>query len=168
MEPLGYPDTDPGPGAVLLSQDSDRIWSIIRQDLDSLPGIVGVNNHMGSRATADARVMEAVLSFVRSEGLFFIDSRTTAETVAFSRAREMGVPCVCRDVFLDNVTDPTAIDARIDELLDLAEKRGWALGIGHPYPLTAEAMPRLAEKAKERGITWISLESLIAYADSGN
>jgi len=168
MEPLGYPETDPGPGAILLSQDRARIQSIIEDDLASLPGIVGLNNHMGSKATADDRVMEAVLSLVGSKGLFFVDSRTTPRTVGPSKAREMGIPCACRDIFLDNVADPAAIDARMDELLDLALKRGWAIGIGHPHPLTAEAMSRLAAKAKERGVTWISLESMIAYADPGN
>ncbi len=168
MEPLGYPETDPGPGAILLSQNRAQIQSIIEDDLASLPGIVGLNNHMGSRATADERVMEAVLSLVGSKGLFFVDSRTTAQTVALSKAREMGIPCVCRDVFLDNVADSAAIDAKVDELLDLALERGWAVGIGHPRPLTAEAMSRLAAKAEERGVNWISLESMIAYADSGN
>jgi len=168
MEPLGYPETDPGPGAVLVSQEREEIHRIIEEDITSLPGIVGINNHMGSRATADDRVMEAVLSFVERKRLFFVDSRTTSETVAFTRAREMGIPSAQRDVFLDNVANPSAIDAKLDELLDLAWEKGWALGIGHPHPLTAEAMSRLAAKAKERGITWISLESLIAYADSGN
>jgi polysaccharide deacetylase 2 family uncharacterized protein YibQ len=168
MEPLGYPEKDPGPGAVLVSQGSEEIQRTIQEDIVSLPYIVGINNHMGSRATADGRVMEAVLGFAAQRGLFFVDSRTTAETVAFKKAREMGIPAVERDVFLDNVADPAAIDAKVDELLDLAMERGWAVGIGHAHPLTAEAMSRLAAKATERGITWISLESLITHADPGN
>jgi len=168
MEPLGYPQTDPGPGAVLTSQERGEILRILEEDLASLPKVVGVNNHMGSKATADKRVMEAVLSLVKEKGLFFIDSRTTAETVAFHLAREMGIPSAQRSIFLDNVSDPEAIDARIEELLDLAEEKGWAIGIGHPYPPTAEAMSRLAQKARERGVNWITLENLIAYADSGN
>jgi polysaccharide deacetylase 2 family uncharacterized protein YibQ len=168
MEPMGFPETNPGPGAVLLSQNRTEIQRIIAEDLASLPGIVGVNNHMGSRATADKETMDAVLEFIQREGLFFVDSRTTTETVGLVRAREMGIPSAQRDVFLDNVAEPSAIDARIDELLDLASERGWALGIGHPQPLTAEALNRLADKAAERGITWISLEGFISYADPGN
>jgi polysaccharide deacetylase 2 family uncharacterized protein YibQ len=168
MEPVGYPGTNPGPGAVLVSQDRREIQRIIAEDLASLPGIVGINNHMGSRATADRDTMDAVLEFVQREGLFFVDSRTTPETVGLARAREMGIPSAERDVFLDNVAEPSAIDDRIDELLDLALEKGWALGIGHAHPLTAEALTRLADRAKERGITWISLEGLISYADPGN
>ncbi len=168
MEPLGYPQTDPGPGAVLTSQEREEILRILEEDLASLPEVAGVNNHMGSKATADGRVMETVLNLLKEKGLFFIDSRTTAKTVAFSLAREMGIPSAERSVFLDNVKDSEAIDARLEELLDLAEERGWAVGIGHPYPLTAEAMSRLAFKARERGVNWITIENLIAYADSGN
>ena len=78
------------------------------------------------------------------------------------------MPSAERSVFLDNVADTEAIDARIEELLDTAQEKGWAIGIGHPYPQTAEAMSRLAARANERGINWITIESLIAYADSGN
>jgi polysaccharide deacetylase 2 family uncharacterized protein YibQ len=168
MEPIHFPEMNPGPGAVLLSQNREEIHRIMEEDLASLPGIVGINNHMGSRATADRKTMDAVLEFVQREGLFFIDSRTTTETVGLARAREMGIPSVERDIFLDNVAEPSAIDAKIEELLDLAGERGWALGIGHAHPLTAEALTRLAERAGERGITWVSLEGLISYADPGN
>jgi hypothetical protein len=168
MEPMGYPAKNPGPGAVLLSQSRGEIQLTIEEDLASLPGIVGVNNHMGSRATADERVMDAVLSLIQRKGLFFIDSRTTTKTVGLARAKELGIPSIERDVFLDNIVEPSAIDDKIEELLDLAWERGWALGIGHAHPMTAEALSRLADKARERGVTWISLESLIAYAYSGN
>jgi polysaccharide deacetylase 2 family uncharacterized protein YibQ len=168
MEPMGYPVKDPGSGAILLSQNRWEIERVLDDDLAAVPGIVGVNNHMGSRATADDRVMNTVLTFLNRKGLFFIDSRTTTETVGLETARRMGVPTIQRDVFLDNDADPSAIDAKVDELLDLAQERGWALGIGHAYPLTADALERLAVKARERGIQWISLESFIAYADSGN
>jgi polysaccharide deacetylase 2 family uncharacterized protein YibQ len=168
MEPLGYPAQDPGPGAVLLSQSRGEIQQIIEEDLATLPGIVGVNNHMGSKATADERVMNAVLSLIHRKGLFYIDSRTTTETVGPALARKMGIPASERDVFLDNIAETSAIDSRVDQLLDLAGERGWAIGIGHAHPLTAKALLRLADQARERGIAWISLESLIAYADSGN
>ncbi|UCG37857.1 MAG: divergent polysaccharide deacetylase family protein, partial [bacterium] len=101
-------------------------------------------------------------------GFFFIDSRTSPQTLGFVIASRMGIQTAERDVFLDNDPDPAAIDARVDELLDLAEKRGWAIGIGHAHPLTAEALERMAVKARQRGIPWISLESLIAYVDPGN
>ncbi len=169
MEPVGYPDTDPGPGAILLDQTPVQVRQLLERNIDSMPGVVGINNHMGSRATTDPVIMETVLEFVGDRGLFFIDSRTTADTIGFTMAREKGLKTAERDVFLDNDPDPAAIDARIRELLDRAQKRGWAIGIGHANSQTAAALDRMALTARARGITWISLESLIAYyADTGN
>jgi polysaccharide deacetylase 2 family uncharacterized protein YibQ len=169
MEPVGYPDTDPGPGAILLDQTPVQVRQLLERNIDSMPGVVGINNHMGSRATTDPVIMETVLEFVGDRGLFFIDSRTTADTIGFTMAREKGLKTAERDVFLDNDPDPAAIDARIRELLDRAQKRGWAIGIGHANSQTAAALDRMALTARARGITWISLESLIAYyVDTGN
>lgn len=168
MQPAGYPNVDPGPGAILLSQSTEEMAEVLEKDIASLNGIVGINNHMGSKATTDARVMEAVLNFINDKDLFFIDSRTSPETIALKMAREMGIPSARRDVFLDNETTPSAIDARTDELLDLAEAKGWAIGIGHTNAETAKALDRMALKASERNIQWISLESLVAYVNSGN
>jgi len=113
-------------------------------------------------------VMETVLGLINKKELFFIDSRTSPETIALKLAREMGIPSARRDVFLDNIPTSSAIDARTDELLDLVEKRGWAIGIGHANIETANALERMAKKASQRNIQWISLESLIAYAYTGN
>ena len=168
MEPEGYPEIDPGPGAILLSQSREEIREVLERDLASIPGVVGINNHMGSRATTDPMVMEAVLDLINKKELFFIDSRTSPETIALKLAREMGIPSARRDVFLDNIPTPIAIDARTDELLDLVEKRGWAIGIGHANIETANALERMAKKVSQRNIQWISLESLIAYAYTGN
>ena len=168
MEPEDYPGIDPGPGAILLSQSREEIREVLERDLASIPGVVGINNHMGSRATTDPMVMETVLGLINKKELFFIDSRTSPETIALKLAREMGIPSARRDVFLDNIPTPSAIDARTDELLDLVEKRGWAIGIGHANIETANALERMALEASQRNIQWISLESLIAYAYTGN
>lgn len=168
MQPTGYPEVDPGQGAILLSYTEDEIRKILEQDVADLPGIAGINNHMGSLATTDPRVMGDVLKFASEKGLFFVDSRTTPKSVALKLARQMNVPSAERNVFLDNERTPSAIDARTDELLDLADERGWAIGIGHPNMETARALERMARKASERNIQWISLESLIAYVNAGN
>jgi len=169
MEPIGYPDTDPGPGAILVDDDLEQIRSILEKNASSMPGLKGINNHMGSRATSDPVIMDAVLEFASEWELFFIDSRTTAETVGYNMAREKGLRTAERDVFLDNDLDPGAIDAQVTALLDRADRRGWAIGIGHANIQTAEALERMAQLLPERGIKWISLESLIAYyADPGN
>jgi polysaccharide deacetylase 2 family uncharacterized protein YibQ len=169
MEPKGYPGIDPGPGAILVDDDLEQIRSILEKNASSMPGLKGINNHMGSRATSDPVIMDAVLEFVSERELFFIDSRTTAETVGYNMALEKGLRTAERDVFLDNDLDPGAIDAQVMALLDRADRRGWAIGIGHANIQTAEALERMAHLLPERGIKWISLESLIAYyADPGN
>ncbi len=168
MEPEGYPATDPGPGAVLVSYNDWEIRKVLEEDLASVGPISGINNHMGSKATADPRIMETVLGVIADRSLFFVDSRTTPDTVALTMARQKGIPAARRDVFLDNDHDAAAMDAQLEELLSLSESRGWAIGIGHAYPETAQALERMAVRARERGIQWISLESVIAYAGSGD
>lgn len=168
MEPEGYPGVDPGPGAVLVTQKPGQIHRILINSLEEVPHAVGLNNHMGSKATSDARVMSNVLEFARENGLIFVDSRTSPETVAYRIARDMGVPALERDVFLDNDRDPVSMEKKAAELLDLAESRGWAVGIGHPYPETAMILQWMAAEARHRGIHWITVEEILSYAYPGN
>ncbi|UCF30309.1 MAG: divergent polysaccharide deacetylase family protein [bacterium] len=164
MEPKGYPDTDPGQGAILLSMENHEITRVLEEDLKVVPRAVGFNNHMGSKATEDRRVMSEILRLARDRGLIFIDSRTSPDSVGFALASAMDVPTAERSVFLDNIQTAEAIDEQADRLLDDAEERGWAIGIGHPYVETAAALGRLASEAEKRGILWISLEEGLDYA----
>ncbi len=168
MEPVGYPTVDPGKGAILVSFLPDEIERTITNDLEEFPFAAGINNHMGSKATSDERTMLAVLNVIKKKGLFFIDSRTSADTVAYKLAKGMKMSTGERDVFLDNERTPEDIDIQAGKLLDRAEERGWAIGIGHPYPETADALRRLAEEARRRGIRWGTVEEVLARADSGN
>jgi polysaccharide deacetylase 2 family uncharacterized protein YibQ len=168
MEPKGYPDINPGPGAILRSMDQREIARIFEEDLQAVPRAVGFNNHMGSEATEDSRVMSEVLRLARQRDLIFVDSRTSPETVGYRMALDMGIPSAERSVFLDNIQSAEAIDEQLDRLLDNAEKNGWALGIGHPYSETARALDRLAFRSRQRGITWVSLEEGLKYAGPGD
>ncbi len=168
MEPKGYPRINPGKGVVLISHDSGEIRRILREDLRSVPHAIGINNHMGSLATENERVMTDVLEFARDERLLFIDSRTSPRSVAYRIAKDLNVSSAERDIFLDNERDEDAIYARVTELLDLAEARGWAIGIGHPYPETARVLKRAAADAERRGILWVSLQEMVRYVDPGN
>jgi polysaccharide deacetylase 2 family uncharacterized protein YibQ len=122
---------DPGPGAILTSLDTRAIGQRVRGHIDSLPGIVAVNNHMGSRATEDERVMRHVLAAVKEKGLFFIDSLTTARSSVGRMALEAGLPWGVRDVFLDNKNTRSAIRRALEEGMAIAEKNGTAILIGH-------------------------------------
>lgn len=98
-----------GPGAVTIQMSTEEIKRQIRADLDSVPYAKGINNHMGSKATADERVMRAVLEVVKERHLFFVDSATSSDSKVTTIAKEMGIPVAKRDVFLDNVNSKQLI-----------------------------------------------------------
>ncbi len=162
MEPDGYPRVRPGPGVILRSDSDERIAEIIVEDLESVPGAVGVNNHMGSAATADARVMRAVVRILADRGLFLLDSRTTEASVARRMAAEISLPAVSRRVFLDSVPTSDAIGRSFRELLARARKDGSAIAIGHPYPETMEMLERELPGLEDKGVELVRLVSLVS------
>jgi hypothetical protein len=112
------------------------IFEVLDRDLSEIPFAAGVNNHMGSRFTESEEKMTIVLAELKRRGLYFIDSRTTASSVAFKVARKMALRTARRDVFLDNSLSGKAIKRQMERLLSLARHRGWAIGIGHPHKET--------------------------------
>lgn len=150
MEPIQYPAVNPGPGALLSSMSPNTLIRTLKQDLNAVPYISGVNNHMGSRLTADSDKMNQVLSILKTRRLFFIDSRTTAKSVARSSARLFAVPFAERDVFLDNNPSKKKIKKQIEKLIVIAEKTGFAIGIGHPHKTTCEAIAEMIPEIKKR------------------
>jgi hypothetical protein len=129
MEPSG--GENPGPGALLTDQSSGTIEGLLAAAFASVPGAIGMNNHMGSRATADVALMTAALGYLKREGGFFIDSRTTADSVAPAVARRMGVPFAERDVFIDVDTSREQILESFDKGVSRAAGSGTAVLIGH-------------------------------------
>jgi hypothetical protein len=160
MEPRRYPEMRPGPGVVLVSQSEDEIARVVEGDLETVPGVAGVSNHMGSAATADERVMRAVARVLARRGLFFLDSRTTGRTVAREAAREEHVPAVSRRVFLDDVATEEAVQRSLDELLAHARSEGFAVGLGHPYPATLAVLERELPTLGERGVRLVPVGEL--------
>lgn len=161
MEPRGYPEPDPGEGRLLTTMGKKELLSQLERDLDSIPYIKGVNNHMGSRFTEDPERMRYVLEGIQKRGLFFLDSRTTPRTVGFRIARELGLKTGERNVFLDNERNVSRIKARVLQLIDLSLKNGGAIGIGHPYPETAEALREVLPSLRENGIKVVPVSSLL-------
>ena len=133
MEPKNYPRLRPGPGALLTKMDAREIRATMRHHLDEIPGIVGVNNHMGSCFTERRDKMKIVLTELKERRLFFVDSRTTRETVGYRLGRQWGVPVAQRSVFLDNNLSQQAIRFQMERLLRIAKQEGQAIGIGHPH-----------------------------------
>lgn len=154
MEPYEYPKVDPGPGALLSSMSPDERISVLKENLAAVPFISGVNNHMGSKMTANSSHMNQVLSIIKKRGLFYVDSLTTHNSKAKSSARLFQVPFAQRDIFIDHDPRPEAIRSRIEHLVRIAEMNGHAIGIAHPYEATYETLAEMLPQLKGR-VEWI-------------
>ncbi|MFI5091975.1 MAG: divergent polysaccharide deacetylase family protein [Candidatus Acidiferrales bacterium] len=129
--------------------------------LDSVPHAVGVNNHQGSRATADPALMQALMPALRQRGLFFIDSRTTAATVAYDTAERDGVRAASRRVFLDDTPTREAILAQLELAASDALRDGWSIAIGHPHPATIGALREGVPRLEARGIRLVFASDVV-------
>jgi uncharacterized protein len=130
--------------------------------LGSVPYAAGVNNHQGSRATSDTQLMSELMPLLRSHHLFFIDSRTTAATVAYDAAQAASVPCASRNVpFLDDVQDNSAIRHQLDLAVKDAREKGQAIAIGHPHPATLRALANFLPLAESQGIRLVHASALV-------
>jgi len=156
--------------AIGVRDDDEAIRGRVLAALAKTPGAIGINNHQGSKATADTRVVRAVLSVVKEKGLFFLDSRTTNASVAGSEAAAIGVPFLARDVFLDDVAAeasakggaPEALEAAWERALLLAAKKGQAIVIGHPRKETlAFLSEKLALLGKKEGPRAVRVSELV-------
>ena len=160
MEPLKRTE-DPGPGALLLSMSGEEIRRNIGAALETSPYFDGVNNHMGSRVTRDAQVMKTILSELKKRDLFFIDSMTTNESKGWIVARELKIPTLKRDVFLDDDTSADAVRSQIARLVKIAKIRGMALAIGHPHKTTLRSLQEAAPNFRDQGIEMVTARDLM-------
>lgn len=152
----------PGPGAITAAMTEANILATLDRDLAALPHVVGINNHMGSLITADGERMHWLMQGIGRRGtLFFVDSRTTAATVAQQAATEMGVPNLRRNVFLDDDINPAAIAAEFARLLNLARKQGTALAIGHPHSATLALLERRLPQLAAEGVAIVPVRTLL-------
>ena len=149
MEPTEYPKVDPGPGALLSSMSPDKLLAQLRKDLDAVPGVTGVNNHMGSRLTAQADKMNQIFTVLKQKNLFFIDSRTSPDSKGEASARLFMLRFSHRDIFLDNFQNVEYITGQFKKLVKASHKHGTAIGIGHPYQATLDTLK--VELPKLRG-----------------
>lgn len=160
MEPFNA-EVDPGPGAIFVEDGQACIRQVVTENIDTLPHVVGVNNHMGSKYTQEPKKMGQALDVVRNHGLFFIDSLTTGRSAAYACARKMGVSTQRRDLFLDNQPDVTSVVRQMNRLRIRAHKHGSAIGIGHPRPDTAEGIMRFLETPQSRDVTFSYISQMM-------
>jgi polysaccharide deacetylase 2 family uncharacterized protein YibQ len=158
MEPHGYPEKNPGKGALLMGQDKETQRRLFFKALEQVPGAVGVNNHMGSRFTENREAMSVFLELVKEKKLFFIDSATTDKTVACDVAREVGVPCLRRDVFLDHEVTVSFTRAQLVRLFDVAKTKELTIAIGHPHRVTLELLQKGLTETRSKNLEIVSLD----------
>lgn len=153
-----------GPGGLEADMPRNQLLLNLRHSLDSLPEVVGVNNHMGSSLTAQTRPMSWVMDELSRRGLYFVDSRTTAATVARQVAQVYGLKTAQRDVFLDHIRDPAHIEHQLIQALMLAREHGSAIAIGHPYPETLDVLERTQAYLAQYAVQLVSASALVKAA----
>lgn len=132
-----------GPGGIRLDMTQAQIQDAVRDDIQSIPHVIGVNNHEGSLMTQHPGDMAWVMQVLaKTPGLFFVDSYTSTDSVAYGVAREYGVPAARRNVFLDDIETQPAVEYQFRRLLSIARRDGFALAIGHPHPATMAVLAR--------------------------
>lgn len=150
MEPNEYPAVNPGPGTLFVSMSPDQLISQLEKDLDDFPFIKGVNNHMGSRMTTVSTQMYQIFSVLKKRELFFIDSRTTPDSICKPSARMLQVPFAERNVFIDHIQEPDFIRKQIKQLIRIAHSNGEAIGIAHPHSETYNVLRELLPDLKKK------------------
>ena len=156
-----YNDFKLGPGALTLDMDKQQFQQVLKESIQSIPHIRGVNNHMGSELTTHNKQMQWVMETIAPHQLYFIDSLTNGRSVAFRTAKKHGITAQKRDVFLDNVQNEQAIEKRFFELLSKAQDNGYAIGIGHPYPETLNVLERLLPVLEKENIELVHVSKLL-------
>jgi len=161
MEPEPGSGARTGQGGITMGMQGDAVARIIQADLISVPFAEGVNNHMGSRATADAALMGEVMRVLAKRGLYFVDSRTTAETNALNVARRMGLAAFYRSVFLDDTESVAYTLQQLRTFRRVIEEQGVALAIGHPHSTTIEALAKFLPEFERDDIQLIPVSQLV-------
>ncbi len=161
MEPADPGENDPGPGALFLRQGPDVWRRLTRSAIDAVPGITGINNHMGSRFTERSDAMEVILEEVKSRGLYFVDSITSGRSVGFFVGRRLGIRVGKRTIFLDNETGEEEIGFQVDRLIAQAKREGKAMAIGHPHAGTIAAIRKALPRIRSSGVKIVTARVLV-------
>jgi uncharacterized protein len=151
-----------GPGGITLDMTQKEIQDTVRGDLASIPHLVGVNNHEGSLITQHPGDMAWVMQVLaQNPGLFYVDSYTSADSVAYGVAREYGVPAARRNVFLDDTNTEAAVEFQFQRLLKLARQNGFAIAIGHPRPATLAVLARDLPTLVALGVRLVPVSEIV-------
>ena len=161
MEPHGYPKVRPGEGVLLYEMDEESLVHQLLKDIEAVPFISGASNHMGSRLMEDPEKMKIIFSELKHRGLFFLDSRTTPQTVGLQTAKTIGLRATERTLFLDHLQDEDAIRQNVERLIQFSLSSGKAIGIGHPHDATLKVLKEMIPKMQAQGIDIVPLAAIM-------
>ena len=161
LEALHNNDFYPPNYIIKTSMSPDLASKIVEDDLNQLPSIEGVNNHMGSKATEDKSLMKLIFKKIRKRGLFFVDSLTAHQSICAGLADDMGLPFGKRDIFLDNVNTRDAIIKQLVALAQRARRHGYAVAIGHDRHLTMQVLKDEIPLLEKQGFEFVSIKELL-------
>ncbi len=153
--------TNLGPGALTNTMSEKEFKESIVKSIHSIPHVKGINNHMGSLITRQKESMNWLMDEMLKTNLYFVDSRTTADTLAEQTANEYQIQNTRRDVFLDHEHDRSTIEFQFERLIKLAKKNGSAVGIGHPFTETLDVLEQKIPQLKAEGIQLVLISELI-------
>lgn len=155
-----------GPHPLSVDMPKERLQQNLRANLDGFGGYIGVNNHMGSKFSRYRAGLEAVMAELEKRGVFFLDSRTTPDSIAEKVAAEYGIPATRRDVFLDHVEKPGPVAAALREVESVALQKGAAVAIGHPKDVTLDALEAWLPTLEAKGFQLAPVTTVIKYRES--
>lgn len=161
MEPIEYPEKNPGDGALFTSMTQGEIIDLMEEHIESVPGILGANNHMGSRFMEQGDKLTIVFHELQKRQLFFVDSCTTSHSKARYVAKKTGIGYASRDIFIDNNGQFRDTYEILNTLIQTMDRWQTLILIGHPYESTLQAMERIVPRLKSAGITIVPVSSLI-------
>ncbi|PSW19278.1 divergent polysaccharide deacetylase family protein [Photobacterium sanctipauli] len=142
------------------AMDKAVLQQTLQGALQRVPNAVAMNNHMGSSLTQNPQAMDWVMEVLRQQGVFFLDSRTTANSVAMAQAKHHNIPVLRRHVFLDHLRTEDFVSQQLRLAARLAQRNGYAVAIGHPYPVTLQTLNQQLPKLAAQGITLVRLSEL--------
>lgn len=164
MEPKessGYTGIDAGDEVLLVGLPKDAILSKLDSSLSSIPHVKGVNNHMGSKFMENDELTELILRDLKKRGLLFVDSKTSSQSKGYQNALKLGMDTAQRDLFLDNSSEnPQYVKDQLKKLVEISKKKGYAVGICHPYPGTVEALSEMIPQIRDE-VEVVSISNII-------
>lgn len=153
-------------GGLTISMDREAVVQTLNTSIDSLPNVRGVNNHQGSLLTQKTEPMQWVMEALKKRDLYFVDSRTTHKSVAYQTANRYRVPALRRDIFLDHERTTAFLEQQFVQLMTIAKRRGYAVGIGHPYPETIQFLSDNISRLETNGIKLLPVSEILQNSDN--